>query len=225
MCPLCQSQANFLLNADHREYWLCPTCKLIFVPQKFFISEKEEVDRYLEHENSLDNEGYVAMFQQKIALVKDHCTSVESVLDYGCGYEPVLKTLLQRQGYKAEAYDLNFFPELSPGAQFDLVISTETFEHLREPKNDLTLLDSLLPAGGFLAVMTQFYPGANDKSPLESFKSWYYKRDPTHIIFYAPETFYWIAEAFGYKVTYQNERDFTILQKRTTSGGVPPLPI
>jgi hypothetical protein len=213
MCPLCQSQSDFLLAADRREYWLCPTCRLIFVPKQFFISKKEEIKRYLEHENSLDNEGYVTMFQQKIAVVKDHCASVQSVLDYGCGYEPVLKTLFQRKGYRADAYDPNFFPKLAPGAQYDLVISTETFEHLREPQKDLALLATLLPSGGFLAVMTQFYPDSKLPSNPESFKSWYYKRDPTHIIFYAPETFYWIAEVFGYKVVYQNERDFTILKK------------
>jgi SAM-dependent methyltransferase len=213
MCPLCQSQADFLLSADQREYWLCPTCKLIFVPEIFFISQKEEVERYLEHENSLDNEGYVAMFQQKIDIVKTHCAHVKSVLDFGCGYEPVLQTLLQRQGYCAEAYDPNFFPDLPSGSRFDLAISTETFEHLREPRKDLEFLTSRLSPGGFLAVMTQFYPDSKQFSQLESFKSWYYKRDPTHIIFYAPETFYWIAEAFGYKVVYQNEKDFTILKK------------
>mgnify|MGYP001199000104 CR=1 FL=1 len=109
-CPLCEyHDTNFLLKADFREYWLCPKCFIIFVPPQFFIPKKEEIRRYLEHDNNLESEGYVKMFQQKINLIKKTCPEVSTILDYGCGYEPVLKVLLEREGYQVDGYDINFF--------------------------------------------------------------------------------------------------------------------
>ena len=110
-CPLCNYHLTILiLKGDAREYWSCEKCCLVFVPPEFFISKKEEIKRYLEHDNTLDNEGYVRMFQEKINTINKICSGINTVLDYGCGYEPVLKTLLEREGYKTRGYDLNFFP-------------------------------------------------------------------------------------------------------------------
>ena len=106
-CPLCSFSACHLTTGDHREYWLCSQCKAISVPPHFHIDPDEEVERYLEHENSIENEGYVQMFQKKIDLLP--IDTFQSALDYGCGYEPVLKMLLQRLGISADGYDPNFF--------------------------------------------------------------------------------------------------------------------
>ncbi|MDP7557205.1 MAG: class I SAM-dependent methyltransferase [Nitrospinaceae bacterium] len=214
-CPLCHNPSPELhLQADLREYWLCPKCALVFVPSEFFISEEEAVKRYLEHENSLDNEGYVKMFQEKIDTVKRICSEVKTVLDYGCGYEPVLKTLLDREGYQAHGYDLNFFPNEEPHREYDLIISTETFEHFKEPRNELNHLIRKISNEGYLAVMTRFYPVNNRALCPETFSKWYYKRDPTHVAFYCPETFSWIADEFKMKVRHNNENDFIIMQKK-----------
>ena len=116
ICPLCGFPSSFLTSGENREYWLCSLCRAIFVPSPFHISRIEEVKRYLEHENSLENEGYVRMFQEKIALLQDH--EIKSALDYGCGYEPVLKSLLEQQGFQADVYDPNFFPEIHLDKQY-----------------------------------------------------------------------------------------------------------
>ena len=152
------------------------------------------------------------MFQDKIDVVRTICSGVVKVLDYGCGYEPVLKTLLLREGYLAEEYDTYFFPQrkLVPG--YDLIISTETFEHFREPKNEVDKLVSLLSPMGYLAVMTRFFPEEGHQSSSEVFQNWYYQRDPTHIVFYSSHTFAWIAKDKGLKIIYNNEKDFIILQ-------------
>lgn len=210
MCPLCYGDACFFLSEDQREYWRCPNCRLIFVPPDFFLPRQEEIERYLQHENSLENEGYVKMFREKIDIVKAVCPKIRKVLDYGCGYEPVLKTLLSREGYLVDGYDLNFFPQCDFQPGYDLIISVETFEHFKEPGKEIDKLVSLLSASRYIAVMTRFYPG--EKKLVSEFKNWYYKRDPSHIAFYSPETFSWIAEAKGFKIVFNNEKDFVILQ-------------
>ena len=213
-CTLCDNYyTSFLLKADLREYWFCPKCSIIFVPPEFFISKIEEVERYLEHNNNLENKGYVKMFQQKINTSKEICPNISSVLDYGCGYEPVLKVLLEREGYQVDGYDLNFFPNEEPHKKYDLVVSTETFEHFKNPKKEIERLVQKLSNRGYLAIMTRFYPTKKLAICLDSFSKWYYKRDPTHVVFYNQATFSWVANKLKLKVCHNNDLDFIIFKK------------
>ena len=214
-CPLCNYYPSiFQLKSDLREYWFCPKCRLVFVPPKFFIPEEAEVKRYLEHENSLGNEGYVKMFKEKINTIKKICLETNTVLDYGCGYEPVLKELLEREGFKTNAYDPIFFPNEDLQKEYNLIISTETFEHFKKPREELTRLIPKISNKGYLAVMTRFYPENKNTLSLESFSKWYYKRDPTHIAFYGRKTFSWMAEKFKLEICHDNEFDFIIFKKK-----------
>ena len=212
-CPLCQSPSGEFAETTERQYRFCPTCRLVFVPPEFFISEEDEIRRYLEHENSLDNPGYVDMFRKKIDSIRQTCAGVRSVLDFGCGYAPVLKTLLEREGFEAAGYDPHFFPDWNPDARYDLVISTETFEHLKEAGREWDKVAGVLKPDGYLAVMTQFYPVAQERPEPKEFLNWYYHRDPTHICFYTPHTFEWIARHKGFQLALNNEKDFIILKK------------
>lgn len=212
-CPLCFSLSNFFQEGENREYYLCPCCSMIFVPVCYFLSLEQETKRYREHENSIENKGYVAMFESAIDQIKNSCNNVHSILDYGCGYEPVLKTLLERHGYKTDIYDEKFFPDLNLQKNYDLIISTETFEHFKYPGKELDRLTSLISPSGYLAIMTQFYSFKNKTTSKELFKGWYYKRDPTHIVFYSDQTFEWIADHYELKIVFNNNKNFVILQK------------
>ncbi len=214
-CSLCRSKALFLVAGEKRQYWRCSRCGLIFVPQKYFIANDEEREHYLKHENSLENTGYVEMFQEKIDILKKVCPGVRTVLDYGCGYAPVLQTLLTRAGYSVAGYDPFFFPETDLSSAFDLIVSTETFEHFKEPGKEIARLVSLLSPKGHLAVMTRFYPEENRLPDLDKFGKWYYKRDPTHISFYCRDTFDWIARTFQLQTLFNNDKDFIVLKKQS----------
>ncbi|CCQ90613.1 putative Methyltransferase type 12 [Nitrospina gracilis 3/211] len=218
-CPLCTAPTREFAHNPQREYRLCETCQLISVPPHSHPSREEEEARYREHENSLDNPGYVAMFMDKIRHIKEHGPQAKTALDYGCGYEPVLATLLEREGYRAEKYDSIFFPGLPEGKHFDVVVSTETFEHFHNPAREMERICGLLEPGGFLAVMTRFYTEMSPEPNASSFLNWYYQRDPTHVCFYRLETFNWIGRTYGFKRVFDNGKDFVILQ-RTDGGGV-----
>ena len=212
-CPLCNKTAKIFLTGENRQYQLCDHCGLIFVPNKFHLNKKSEVERYREHENSLNNKGYVTMFMNKISLIKGHCPKIKTALDFGCGYEPVLKTLLEKEKIETEIYDPNFFPNFPTNKTFDLVISTETFEHFRNPMDDIKKALNYVSPSGFLAVMTRFYPLEKNKPSKKLFSAWYYQRDPTHIAFYTSKTFEWLNKKFGLSIILDNGFDFALFKK------------
>lgn len=213
ICPLCNTESKFYARGENRQYQLCDHCGLIFVSPEYHIPVSSEVARYREHENSLDNEGYVAMFMEKVNLIRKHCPKIKTALDFGCGFEPVLKTLLEKEEISTRIYDSHFFPDFPTNETFDLVISTETFEHFKCPMRDIQLATNCVSPSGFLAVMTRFYPLENGNPCENKFSKWYYKRDPTHIAFYSSKTFQWIAEKMGFEFILNNQFDFVLLQK------------
>ena len=74
--------------------------------------------------------------------------------------------------------------------------ASEVVEHLRAPGPELARLWSLLVAGGILGVMTKLV------SNRESFASWHYKNDPTHICFFSRPTWRWWARQQGAEVEF-----------------------
>jgi 2-polyprenyl-3-methyl-5-hydroxy-6-metoxy-1,4-benzoquinol methylase len=64
-------------------------------------------------------------------------------------------------------------------------------EHLADPLTVLDQLWSLLTPNGLLVLQTKRV--LDD----ERFRSWHYRNDPTHITFFAEESFNWLGERWG----------------------------
>ncbi len=206
-CTLCGSDSVFPLKYSKpakRVFIRCQGCGIIFVPESHHLPPDEESARYRLHRNTISNEGYVGMFLEKIALVHQFCPGVRSVLDYGCGPSPVLAELLKREGFSCDVYDPYFFPAL-PEGYYDLVISTEVFEHFRDISTEIIRIRTLLKPGSYLAVMTSLHDSVSD------FENWWYAGDPTHICFFGRRTFEWIAKEFGFRIVYMDGKNFVIL--------------
>jgi len=213
-CILCNNSSVFPLEfiktykkLGNRSYFRCPECDLIFVPKACHLSHKDEEARYNLHHNTISNEGYVNNFNEIISLFSQYCPDLNSVLDYGCGPGHVLAELLKRNGFECDLFDPIFFP-VFPARSYDLVISTEVFEHFREVKDELERVISLIRPGGFLAIMTSLH------DPISNFEEWWYHSDPTHICFFSMKTFDWISGKYGIKIIYTNLRNIIILKKQ-----------
>ena len=129
-------------------------------------------------------------------------------MDFGCGPGPVLKVLLNRLGIDVDIYDPYFYPDkVFEGKQYDLITCTEVFEHLKNPLEIITLLESLLKENGILAVMTLFHTTS------DNFCKWWYRRDPTHICFYSPKTFKWLENNFNLVIDAIDNRSICVLRK------------
>ncbi len=209
-CKICKAligQITILKNA--RIFYHCELCGFISLDPSFFLSEIDEKARYDLHENSLENSGYLKLLSDFIEItIKPY--AVYKILDYGSGPNPVLAKLLKEDKYDVDIYDPYYVPmDLTKLPQYDLIVSTETFEHFQDPLKELRLITSLLKPRGYLAVMTSF------ACPYEDFKAWRYKDDATHIAFYSMQTFKKLAELFAMEIIYSNDKNIIVLRRLT----------
>jgi len=175
------------------------------------VRPDQEKKEYSFHQNSMENEGYVQMFREFInKAIEPYKSQISTALDFGAGPGPVLAELLRQEGFKTDIYDKHFAPEkIYQNKKYDLITTTEVFEHLKDPVATLKLLKSLLNKDGILAIMTLFHP--NDE---EGFKKWWYRRDSTHIAFYTPKTFQYLASLVNLQVKMSDKKNTCVLGGR-----------
>ena len=212
-CKICQSKTTIIkdLKKDFI-YYRCTSCGFVSLDEDYILNSIDEKNKYDEHNNSLANEGYVQMFEDFIDLsIEPYKENVRSILEFGSGPEPVLATLLERRAFEVDIYDLYYSPKkVYEGKQYDFITSTEVFEHLQKPLEILELLVKHLNDDGFIALMTKF-PPEDDKE----FLAWWYRRDPTHISFFTPESFDVMAEKVGLKVLKTINKNIVVFQKKS----------
>lgn len=200
-CRLCKSKK--IESIDLEGYYHCLNCDLIFIEQKHIVDSEEEKDKYREHDNTFACEGYVKMFEDIInSYIIPYKDKIETALDFGCGPGPVLAALLEERKIKTDIYDPYFFPDkVYENKKYDLITSTEVFEHLSAPRGVIKLLISHLQRDKYMLIMTLLHSG------VDNFYDWWYRGDKTHITFYSQKTIYWIENNFPLEILdFDNER-------------------
>jgi len=185
-CPICSTQTQAFVDERHGiTYSECPACRYRFKSPQHHPDWTAQKQRYDLHQNDPDDPGYRAYFQRFLDFMLPHVPQKGRVLDFGSGASDLLASMFREQGWDAVRYDPIYYPDEEYRSQYyNLIVSTEVFEHLSDPMATLRHLASFLVPGGHLALQTQFYPEA-----LEAFFDWYYRLDPTHIGFLIPKTF------------------------------------
>ena len=205
-CPLCLSHKNCVKYHNNNEFGErsfleCLECHLIFVPKKYHISSELERSRYQTHNNSPMDKGYVDFLNQLIDPLITYLNEGDCGLDFGCGPGPAIDHILSSKGIFVDNYDPYFFNDKSlMRLQYDFVTSTEVLEHLSNPREDITKILDLVKPCGYIGIMTLIYDSRL------SFGDWWYKEDPTHIMFYQNRTFQWIASWFNLDIMLVTDR-------------------
>ena len=210
-CKICSSETERIENYKKNIiYYSCINCDFIFIDEKKINTREDEKERYLKHNNSLDNEPYVDMFKDLIDKnIINNKDKIKSILDFGCGSVPVFVKLLKDKGFVVDKYDKYFFPAKDPlKKKYDLITLIEVIEHLKNPLNELDNLRKNLNINGFFLIKTLFHP--EDK---ELFLKWWYKEDFTHISFFSAKTFKILANLLKMKPLIINNKDLCLLQK------------
>jgi SAM-dependent methyltransferase len=206
-CPLCFSEESFAVSSSmSMAYRGCPKCKLIFAETHCLPSKGDEKNRYLSHQNGIQFQGYVNFLNQAIEPALPLLNTKMTGLDFGCGPTPTLSILMEQQGYSCDNYDPFFFPELAK-KEYDFIFATECFEHFFFPAQEIKKINHLLKPGGLLIIMTETY------KTLESFASWYYIKDPTHVSLFHEETFEYMAVKFEFELLKSDNERVFILKK------------
>ncbi|WP_345884871.1 class I SAM-dependent methyltransferase [Shewanella algae] len=207
-CPLCaNTQPKQTVPARvARRYFLCPECRLIFLDPAHFLPLNEEQQFYDTHENSIDDPGYVGFLQRLLTPAMTFLRPGMQGLDFGCGPGPTLSKLLAREGIACDDFDPLFFPNPLQ-AQYDFILSSECFEHLRRPAAEISALLARLVPGGYLGIMTDRWQSE------AQFYDWHYTRDPTHCSFFHRATLDWLCETFALSLCFVDERRIAIFQK------------
>ncbi|MDY0124403.1 class I SAM-dependent methyltransferase [Sulfurimonas sp.] len=212
ICKICSSDTTSITDAKTKKiYHKCPECRYISLHEAFYVDEEREKKHYDKHHNTLESLGYVKMFEDLVEeFVLPYKSEIRSALDFGCGEGEVLPIVLQRNGVACDRYDLFYFPhKVYEGKKYDLIASTEVFEHLSSPLEVFKKLLSHLEKDGYLLIMSAFHPD-ND----EEFLKWWYIRDVTHIGFFNIKTFEYMAQTFGVTIIKHNFKNIILFQNR-----------
>jgi len=210
-CHICDQETHaFLDKKTGIRYHHCPTCEYIFKSPENFQELSVQKERYNLHENDEEDEGYQAYFQRFLDFVLPFVSKPESALDFGCGASSLLANMMQKEGIPCDYYDPIYHPDtLEADKKYDLIVSTEVFEHLHQPREVFKSLLDRLEEGGYMALQTQFH--SND---IEVFQKWYYHQDPTHIVFFTAKTFKVLCEMFACDFIEENGKNMVLLRKR-----------
>lgn len=207
-CKICNSiihKQTILKNS--RTYNHCDKCGFISLESKFILGTSEEKSRYDLHQNFSDNSGYLKILEDFIVTAVQPY-AVKTILDYGSGPNPLLSKLLKEKEYDVDIYDPHYAPWGSgKNTQYDMIVSTETFEHFQDPLKEMNFICTLLKPQAYLSIMTSF------ACPYEEFKAWRYKDDATHVAFYSMATFQKLAELFSMSIIYGNQKNIVVLKK------------
>lgn len=195
-CTLCKSplQKQIHVENSHR-FFECESCFAIVRGKESFLNKEAELQRYQCHNNDVDDPRY-QQFVSPItkSIVTDFLPQNTLGLDFGAGTGPVITKMLNQKGYQLNLYDPFFHP--NPAAlncTYDYIICCEVIEHFYNPHNEFQMLKKLLKPHGKLYCMTDIY---KHHTP---FSKWYYKNDPTHVIFYTPKSLQWIQQNIGFQ--------------------------
>ena len=200
-CKVCRSSnLNFFLKSGELVYWDCNTCGAKFLDPKNYVSNNYEKKHYLKHNNSINDTKYKKFLLKLIVPMKDKITINDIGLDYGCGFAPALVNIFKSYGFKVELYDPFFFPDKDVlFKKYKFITCSEVVEHFFNPYEEFEKINKLLDNNSWFGIMTTFLPKD------ELFENWYYRRDPTHVVFYKKQTFQHIGFQKNWQVFFPSE--------------------
>ena len=148
------------------------------------------------------------LYTKELPLSENGKMLFKTVLDYGCGPVKALEHILQSSSYEVQSWDKFYYTQPLPLETFDVIFCHEVVEHFTHAEQDFDQLLRFAHKGTFLFLSTELYP-----QDFESFKKWYYKNDPTHVIFYQKESFEFLAQKHQLQLVSVFGNNKIILQK------------
>ncbi|WP_148783694.1 class I SAM-dependent methyltransferase [Aquimarina intermedia] len=206
-CTLCDGQTVHFCVISSRDYYRCTMCDGVQLATQQRLSPEKEENRYTLHKNDINDTGYQKFVMPLVDAIKKKHSENDIGLDFGCGTGPVIAELLLTAGYDIEKYDPFFAQDYSVFEQtYDFIFCCEVIEHFYSPKQEFSLLHTLLKPEGKLYCKTNLF------LPSIDFKNWWYKNDSTHVFFYSKDTIKYIKQAYNFS-SVCIEKEFVVFEK------------
>ena len=188
----------------------CSQCGVIFkdpaMSHQSFVIQKQ---RYDLHDNTPNDAGYRRYFRQFLDFVLSEVEMPATALDFGCGKSTLLSDMMEEKGIESRVYDPIYHPDGNYQDQtYDLITSVEVFEHLHHPLSVFQELVALLTSRGVLAIRTEFAPAS-----IEAYLQWYYRKDPTHVVFFTPVTFRTMCQKAEVNYLLDNGKNIAVVSR------------
>lgn len=182
---------------------------MVFLDPALRLAPDAERSCYDQHENDPADPRYRAFLSRSFDAVKHRFEPPAHGLDFGCGPGPALVAMAREAGFHMDAYDPFYAPDASVfKRRYDFITCTEVAEHLFSPLDELERLWGMLNPGGALVIQTGRV--LDDTR----FRAWHYRRDPTHVVFFADASFAWLAQRWNARLTLPHA-DVAVLEKST----------
>ena len=200
-CNVCKSSdLNFFLKCGKLVYWECKTCLAKILDPQHYVSSSFEKNHYLKHNNFINDTNYKNFLLKLGEPMMNKISTSDIGLDYGCGFAPELANIFKHYGFKVELYDPFFFPNKDVFLKkYKFITCSEAVEHFFNPFDEFNKISDLLDNNSWFGIMTTFLKED------DQFENWYYRRDPTHVVFYKRQTFQHIGLQRNWKVFFPSE--------------------
>lgn len=190
-----------------RTYLQCDRCCGSFLAFSELPSAALERETYDQHENDPEDPRYRRFVGHVVEPLMERLSPGASGLDFGSGDGPAGAALLRESGFEVSCYDPFYQPDKRLlDRTYDFVLCCEVAEHFHRPATEFTRMNSLLRPGGLIGIMT-----AMEYSHID-FAAWHYRRDPTHVAFYKPDTMLQLARDYGWQAMLPS-RNVVIFRK------------
>lgn len=201
-CTLCNNDnTDIVLKDNIYTYFKCSVCSLFFAHPDQRLKPNEEKIRYDHHQNDPMDQNYRNFLSQLFEPVVERISPGATGLDYGSGPGPTLHLMFKEAGFRMSHYDPLYYNKTQLlNRNYDFITVSETAEHFYHPGKEFQKLWQMLNPGGILGVMTLLL------TEPENFKSWFYRRDDTHVSFYQPNTFSWLSNQLNASLEFHGDR-------------------
>jgi 2-polyprenyl-3-methyl-5-hydroxy-6-metoxy-1,4-benzoquinol methylase len=156
---------------------------------------EQEKKHHLAHQAHVQGDAYQSTLRRLALPLFEHAQSGEDWLDFGCGPGRPLEPFAHGAGVRLAAYDPLFVPDPHVlQRKYAGIACSETAEHFHHPGRAFDQLQELLQPGGWLGILTWVLrdPGG--------FSGWRYADDFTHVCFYQPKTWLYMAARQGWEL-------------------------
>ena len=145
-CLVCSSQdiTSFETLNDLKQHWYCNNCEVRFLDPTHYLSSDNEKERYEEHNNVIQDEGYRTFLSKVTNPLEKHLQKNDFGIDYGCGHGPALADILKKKGFKIDLYDPYFYPDKTVFKnKYEFITCTEAAEHFYNPLAEFNRMNEI----------------------------------------------------------------------------------